>query len=49
VLVQIVAQRNVCATKPDLAESPYFALQKGIAIGFLKAIGFRNGALPYYF
>ena len=27
---------------PPLAESPIFALHKGIAIGFVKAIGFRN-------
>ena len=37
-----VAQTKVIATILHLRESPYFALHKGIAIGFVKAIGFRN-------
>jgi hypothetical protein len=33
---------NVCARFEARAKAQQFALQKGIAIGFLKAIGFRN-------
>jgi integrase len=36
------AKTKVIATILHLRESPYFALHKGIAIGFVKAIGFRN-------
>jgi hypothetical protein len=33
---------KVIATIHHLRESPYFSLHKGIEIGFVKAIGFRN-------
>ena len=37
-----VAQTKIIATVLDFRKAPYFASHKGIAIGFLKAIGFRN-------
>jgi hypothetical protein len=42
VLVQIVAQTMVIERCSTCRKNPHFALHKGIAIGSLKAIGFRN-------
>jgi hypothetical protein len=41
-LIVGLRKRRFIATILHLRESPYFALHKGIAIGFVKAIGFRN-------
>jgi hypothetical protein len=40
--VSDLAQTNLYAMIVNFHRSPYFALHKCIAIGFLKAIGFRN-------
>ena len=35
-------KRRLLQRCSNFRKAPYFALHKGIAIGFLKAIGFRN-------
>ncbi len=36
------ANEDYCNDAPNFRKAPYFALHKGIAIGFLRATGFRN-------
>jgi len=40
--IGILRKRRLLQRCSNFRKAPYFALHKGIAMGFLKAIGFRN-------